>query len=97
MSHSGSDLAHKFKEDTTMNAQAETQETQVRNDGTPHRIPRRVWLAASLAICGGLVTAVVAIVNESSGAAGQMWSVAAPCVSIAGMIAVVCFAIVRYR
>ena len=81
-----------------MNTQTETQDTPVLKDETSHRIPKRVWLAAGLAICGAVLTAAVAMVNESPGeGAGQIWSVAAPCISIAAMVAVVCYAIVRCR
>ncbi len=80
-----------------MNIQTETQDNKVLNADASHRIPKRVWLAAGLAVFGTLVTAVVAILNESPGSAGQIWSVAAPCISLAAMIAVVCYAIVRHR
>ncbi len=81
-----------------MQIQTETQNEKGASSDTSERIPKRMWLAASLALVGAILTAVVAIVNESPGeGAGQMWSVAAPCISLAGMIAVVCYGIVRYR
>jgi len=61
------------------------------------RVPKRVWLAAWLALVGAVVTEIVAIVNEGGPSATQMWSVAAPCISVAAMMAVVCYAIVKYR
>ena len=81
-----------------MNTQSETQDNKALNGDASHRIPKRVWLAAGLALVGAILTAAVAMVNESpGGGAGQMWSVAAPSISIAAMVAVVCYAIVRYR
>jgi len=56
-----------------------------------------VWLAAWLAVVGAVVTAVVAIVNEGGPSAAQMWSVAVPCISVAAMMAIVCYAIVKFR
>jgi len=81
-----------------MNTQPENQNKKALNGDVSRRIPRRVWLAAGLGLVGAILTAAVAIVNGSLGGAAQlMWSVAAPCISIATMIAVVCHAIVKYR
>lgn len=81
-----------------MQIQTETQNEKAASSDTSEHISKRVWLAAGLALVGAILTAAVAIVNESpGGGAGQMWSVAAPCLSLAAMIAVVCYAIVRRR
>ena len=57
---------------------------------TSNRVPKQVRLAAWLAVFGAIVTAGVA-------SATPIWCVAAACISIAAMMAVVCYAIVRYR
>lgn len=80
-----------------MNIQTETQDKQVLPDETSHRVPKRVWLAAWLAVFGAVLATVVALVNGGISHSTHIWSVAAPCLSLAGMIAVVCYAIVRYR
>ncbi len=80
-----------------MNTQTETEDKTPVSEETNHRIPKRVWLAAWLAVLGAVMTTVVAIVNGGISSATHIWSVAAPCASIAGMIAVVCYAIQRYR
>ena len=64
---------------------------------TSERIPKQVWLAAWLAVVGAVVAGAVAIVNGGVTSATHLWSVGVPCFSIAGMMAVVCYAIVRYR
>ncbi len=81
-----------------MQIQTETQNEKAESTGTSERIPKRVWLAAGLALIGAILTAAVAMVNETpGGGSGQMWSVAAPCLSLAGMMAIVCYAVVRYH
>ncbi len=54
------------------------------------RVPKQVRWAAWLAVFGTVVTAGVA-------SATPIWPVAAACISVAAMTAVVCYAIVRYR
>ena len=80
-----------------MNIQSETQNEKPPSGDTSHRIPRRVWVAACLAVVGALMIAVVAIVNEGGGSPVQIWNLGAPSFCIAAMIAVVCYAIVRHR
>ncbi len=80
-----------------MQIQTETQNEKGASSETSHRIPRRVWLAAGLAVVGVVVIALVAIVNEGGGSPVQIWNVGAPSFCIGAMIAVVCYAIVRHR
>ena len=81
----------------TMQIQTETQNEKAVSGNTSHCIPKQVWLSAWLAVFGAAVAAAIAIVNGGVTSASQMWSVAAPCISVALMMAVVCWAIVRYR
>lgn len=57
---------------------------------TSDRVPKQVRLAAWLAVLGAAVAAGVASLTP-------IWCVAAACISVAAMMAVVCYAIVRYR
>ena len=57
---------------------------------TNERVPKQVRLAAWLAAFGAIVAAGVASLTP-------IWCVAAACISVAAMMAVVCYAIVRYR
>ncbi len=79
-----------------MNTQPETQNEKATSSNS-ERIPKQVRLAAWLAVLGAVLTTVVALVNGGISSGKQIWSVAAPCIAIAGMTAVVCYAIVRYR
>jgi hypothetical protein len=73
-----------------MNPQPQTQDERALSGNTSERIPKQVRLAAWLAVFGAAVTAGTA-------SATPIWCVAAACISIAAMIAVVCYAILRYR
>jgi len=64
---------------------------------TPDRVPKQVWLAVWFAVFGAMATAAVAIVNGGVSHATHLWSVGAPCIGIAALTAVVCYALVRYR
>jgi len=57
---------------------------------TAERVPKQVRLAAWLAVFGAVVAAGVASLTP-------IWCVAGACISVAAMMAVVCYAIVRYR
>ncbi len=73
-----------------MNPQPQTQDERASSGNTSERIPKQVRLAAWLAVFGAVVTAGTA-------SATTIWPVAAACISVAFMMAVVCYAIVRYR
>jgi len=57
---------------------------------TSERVPKQMRLAACLAVFGAAVTA-------GGGSATPIWCVARACISVAAMIAVVCYALLRYR
>lgn len=72
-----------------MSIQPETQDKAV--SGSPSEcIPKQVKLAAWLAVFGAVVAAGTA-------SATTIWPVAAASMSVPFMMAVVCYAIVRYR
>lgn len=73
-----------------MNTQTETQKEQSASGDSSERVPKQVRLAAWLAVFGAAVTA-----GTASGT--PIWCVAAASMSVAAMMAVVCYAIVRYR
>ncbi len=73
-----------------MNTQPETQNEKSLCSDTSERVPKQVRLAAWLAVFGAAVTAGTA-------SATTIWPVAAASVSVALMMAVVCYAIVKYR
>ena len=54
------------------------------------RIPRQVWLAAWLAIFGAIMVGGIA-------SATPIEPIAGPCIGIAVMMAIVCYAMIRYR
>jgi hypothetical protein len=68
---------------------------QIPNDvssraGASERVPKQVRLAAWLAVFGAVVIAGVASLTPT-------WSVAGACISVAVMMAVTCYAMVRHR
>ncbi len=73
-----------------MNMQPEVQDTKAKNDGCSERIPKQVRLAAWLTVFGAVVTAGTASATPLS-------PVAAASMSVALMIAIVSYAIVKYR
>ena len=73
-----------------MNTQPQTQKEQAASGDTSERIPKQVRLAAWLAVLGTAVTAGTA-------SATPIWPVAAASMSVAFMMTVVCYALVRYR
>ncbi len=74
----------------TMSIQPEPQKEKAASGDTSERIPKQVRLAAWLAVLGAIVAAGTA-------SATPLWPVAAASISVALMMAVVCYAIVRYR
>ena len=68
------------------------QETNVEspNKEPKERIPKQVKLAAWLAVFGAILVGGVA-------SATPLEPIAGPCIGIAVMMAIVCYAIVRYR
>jgi len=54
------------------------------------RIPKQVKLGAWLSVFG-------AVVSAGAASATPIWPVAGACIGVAGMMAVVCYAVVRYR
>jgi hypothetical protein len=71
------------------------QSTQQKNGESPsndpnERVPKQVRLAAWLAVFGAIVVGGVA-------SATPIDCIAGPCIAIAVMMAVVCYAIVRFR
>lgn len=73
-----------------MSIEPETQKDKVATSDTSERIPKQVRLAAWLAVLGAAVAAGTA-------SATTIWPIAAASMSVAFMMAVVCYAIVRYR
>ncbi len=73
-----------------MNTQTETQNEKAIGGNSGERIPKQVRLAAWLAVFGAAVTAGTA-------SATTIWPVAAASMSVGFMMAVVCYAIIRYR
>ena len=73
-----------------MQIQTETQNEKAASSDTSERIPKQVRLAAWLAVFGAVVTAGTA-------SATPIWCVAAASMSVALMMAVVCYAIVKYH
>ena len=67
-------------------SQPENNETQ---NNPKQRIPRQVWLATGLAVFTALVIGGVA--------AATPWNTTGPCIGIAVMMAIICFAIIKYR
>ena len=60
------------------------------NNKANERIPKQVKLAAWLAVFGAIIIGGVA-------SATPVEPIAGPCIGIAVMMAIVCFAIIRYR
>jgi hypothetical protein len=73
-----------------MSIQPELQKEKAASGDTSECIPKQVRLAAWLAVLGAAVTAGTA-------SATTIWPVAAASMSVALMMAVVCYAIVKYR
>jgi hypothetical protein len=61
------------------------------------RTGKHVWVAAGLAVLGGVVIAAIALANGPIGGISPSWSVGVPCGSVGIMMAVVCWSILRYR
>jgi hypothetical protein len=61
------------------------------NNEQNDRIPKQVWLATWLTVFGTVMLGTVAFV------ASEGEPVAGPCIGIAVMMAIVCYAMIRYR
>ena len=74
-----------------MELSSQQQNIESPNKEPKDRIPRQVWLAAWLTVFGTVMLGIVAFV------ASEGEPVAGPCIGIAVIMSVVCYAIVRYR
>jgi len=62
-----------------------------------NRVGKQVWVVVGLAVFGAAGIAGIALGNGPISGISASWSVGVPCGSLALMMAVVCWSILRYR